>query len=201
MEGTRANGGDSGVLVCDWNNDGKKDLVGNDGEHFYVALNTGTDANPALAPAKLILFGPSDTKATAYWQRPNLGSFVDWDGDGKKDFIGRVREQVRFLKNIGTSARAQFADPLGTVIVQPSTGMMISGADAIDWNGDGDLDIITGQGHGGSGLRFYERDYINDFVNKTASGGYGGGGSENEMKGAICCAIPERQASPSCLHP
>jgi hypothetical protein len=37
----------------------------------------------------------------------------------------------------------------------------------VDWRGDGDLDIVTGQGHGGNGLCFYERDYINDFVNKT----------------------------------
>ena len=44
---------------------------------------------------------------------------------------------------------------------------MISGAHAIDWNGDGDIDILTGQGHGGSGLRFYERDYINDFTGNT----------------------------------
>jgi hypothetical protein len=44
---------------------------------------------------------------------------------------------------------------------------MISGVDVLDWRGDGDLDVITGQGHGGSGLRYYERDYINDFVNNT----------------------------------
>jgi hypothetical protein len=45
--------------------------------------------------------------------------------------------------------------------------MMISGADAVDWNRDGDVDIITGQGHGGSGLRFFERDYIEDCLNDT----------------------------------
>ena len=45
--------------------------------------------------------------------------------------------------------------------------MMISGADVIDWHGDGDLDIVTGQGHGGSGLRFFERDYIEDTANHT----------------------------------
>jgi hypothetical protein len=32
----------------------------------------------------------------------------------------------------------------------------------VDWNGDGDLDLLTGQGHGGSGLRFFERDWIED---------------------------------------
>jgi hypothetical protein len=44
---------------------------------------------------------------------------------------------------------------------------MCSGVDVIDWNRDGDLDIITGGGHGSSNLRFYERDYINDFVNQN----------------------------------
>jgi len=69
------------------------------------------------------------------------------------------------------SAYQHHADALpaeGTIIVQPFvTTQMISGAEAVDWRGDGDLDIVTGQGHGGNGLRFYERDYINDFVNRT----------------------------------
>jgi hypothetical protein len=43
----------------------------------------------------------------------------------------------------------------------------MSGADAMDFNGDGDIDILTGQGHGESGLRFYERSYIEDALNKT----------------------------------
>jgi len=47
---------------------------------------------------------------------------------------------------------------------------MISGADAMDFNRDGDIDIITGQGHGGSGVRFFERDYIDDFVSENVNG-------------------------------
>ncbi|MGH9363127.1 MAG: hypothetical protein ACRD2T_14545, partial [Thermoanaerobaculia bacterium] len=42
-----------------------------------------------------------------------------------------------------------------------------SGADAVDWNRDGDLDLLTGQGHGGSGLRFFERDFIDDTLRGT----------------------------------
>lgn len=52
-------------------------------------------------------------------------------------------------------------------VLAPRTAQMISGADAVDWNGDRDLDLLTGQGHGGSGLRFFERDYVNDLVNGT----------------------------------
>ena len=160
-------GGRASVLVCDWNNDGRKDLVLADDKGFFFSRNIGTDDAPLLAEAKPILFGG---KRVSY-VRPNLGSFVDWDGDGKRDFIGcHFENSIRFYKNIGSGARdtePQFAGPEGVVIVQGESPQMISGADAIDWNGDGDLDILTGQGHGGSGLRFYERDWIEDELNGT----------------------------------
>jgi hypothetical protein len=49
-------------------------------------------------------------------------------------------------------------------IVEPATTQMMSGAEAIDFNKDGDIDILTGQGHGASGLRFYERSYIDNIL-------------------------------------
>jgi len=160
-------GGRAGVLVCDWNNDDRKDLVLADDKGYYFSRNIGTDAAPSLEEPKPILFGG---KRVSY-VRPNLGSFVDWDGDGKRDFMGcHFENSIRFYRNIGSGARdtePQFADPEGVVIVQGESPQMISGADAIDWNGDGDLDILTGQGHGGSGLRFYERDWIEGERNNT----------------------------------
>jgi hypothetical protein len=97
---------------------------------------------------------------------------VDWDGDGKKDFIGAGFENsIIFYKNIGSGGvgvAPQFANASGVALVASYTPQMVSGADAKDFNGDGDLDIVTGQGHGGSNLRFYERDYINDTLNSTS---------------------------------
>jgi hypothetical protein len=184
--------GRGSVLVCDWNNDGRKDLIlgmapkdnvsspyydwpyqdgdtdKTDDQGFLYYQNTGTDANPVLAyPSWLRAGGQIIT-----YTRPNLGSFVDWDKDGKKDFIGcEFESNVRLYRNTGSGSPntvPTLSPAAGTILVQPFvTTQMISGAEAVDWRGDGDLDIVTGQGHGGNGLRFYERDYINDFVNKT----------------------------------
>jgi len=156
------------VLVCDWDNDGKKDVVFADDVGYYFCENTNTDASPVLAAMKPIKFGGQP----ATYTRPNLGSYVDWDGDGKKDFIGcEFENSVRLYRNIGTggfNVEPTFAaNANGVTIVAGETVQMISGADAVDWNGDGDIDILTGQGHGGSGLRFFERDWSNDFVNGT----------------------------------
>jgi len=155
-------GARASVLVCDWDNDGKKDLVLAGGREYLVCRNEGDDANPVLAPARSITFEGQSVR----YVRPNLGSFVDWDGDGKKDLIGcHFENSIRFYRNLGRGAAGEeprFASPEGTVIVRASSPQMISGADAVDWNGDGDLDILTGQGHGASGLRFYERDFLDD---------------------------------------
>jgi hypothetical protein len=154
----------SSVLVCDWNNDGKKDVIfagSNDGYLFFE--NIGSDAQPELAEPKSL--------GLDMYIRPNLGSFVDWDGDGKKDFIGcNFENNIRLYKNVGSGKHGEvprFSAKEGAIIVKPFTVMMTSGADAVDFNGDGDLDILTGQGHAGSGLRFFERDYIRDCMNDS----------------------------------
>ena len=155
----------SHVMVCDWNADGRQDLVFSDQENpgFYVFENRGTDAEPLLGAPRRIEVTP--------YVRPSPGSFVDWDGDSKMDFIGcEFEHSIRLYRNVGSGRpgdEPEFTDADGVDLVRPPSIMMISGADAVDWNGDGDLDILTGQGHGGSGIRFYEHDYIEDTRNGT----------------------------------
>jgi len=178
------------VLVRDWDGDGRKDvlfaMVGEGpsatydwpprnpdrtlDRGFLYYRNFGTNAAPELGAPKWIKAGPDAVEIDLL--RPNLGDFVDWDGDGKKDFIGCEFElDCRLFRNTsaGTPGKRPRFDSSaeGIVILKPWTGQMISGVDARDWNGDGDIDLLTGQGHGGSGLRFFERDYLEDLMRGT----------------------------------
>lgn len=154
--------GRASVVVCDWDNDGRKDLLLADEKGYAFSRNIGTDPAPRLELPRPILFGG---RPVAY-VRPNLGAFVDWDGDGRRDLIGcHFENSIRFYRNLGSGAPGEeprFEDPEGVVLLEASSPQMISGADAVDWNGDGRLDLLTGQGHGGSGLRFYERQWLED---------------------------------------
>jgi len=172
------------VLVTDFNNDGRKDvlfgMVGEGPSRTYdwpplgpdrardrgilYYPNAGTDAAPVLGPPRWVKLGPADAPEDLL--RPNLGDFVDWDGDGARDLIVCEFENLcRMFRNTtggGAGVKPLFAGAPGVTLLAPETSQMISGADAVDWNGDGDLDLLTGQGHGGSGLRFFERDYLDD---------------------------------------
>jgi hypothetical protein len=94
-----------------------------------------------------------------------IPSMADWDGDGKLDIIsGNSMGFLFFYKNIGTNERPAFIDPVplmadGKVIhVQPGYREDIQGPgearwgytspNVIDWDGDGLLDIITGDSRG-----------------------------------------------------
>jgi hypothetical protein len=173
------------VLVRDWDGDGRLDLVlgmvgegpsanpdwpprpGDPSRHrgFLYYRNLGTPKAPALGAPKWIKAGPEPTEIDLL--RPNLGDFVDWDGDGKKDFLAcEFENECRVWRRTdagGPGVKPVFAGPPeGETILAPYSDQMISGLDARDWNGDGDVDLLTGQGHGGSGIRFYERDFLED---------------------------------------
>jgi hypothetical protein len=73
-----------------------------------------------------------------------------------------------FLNTGEARGRPRFRSSAGGIpLLQPWTAQTISGADAFDWDGDGRDDVLTGQGHAGSGLRFYGRGYLEDLVRGT----------------------------------
>lgn len=156
---------------CDLDNDGDPDLFKVTVEPFiYCYENVGdnryVDRGRMTSDGKLFIL-PHD-RSNRSWA---VLAFDDWDSDDLNDFIACEFENIVWLnRNVGPGGPGKppvFATTQGIAILKPWTVQMTSGAQATDWNGDGDLDIVTGQGHGGTGLRFFERDYLNDTLRGT----------------------------------
>ena len=132
--------------VCDWNEDGKKDLlVGQEGIgqpcNVYVYLNQGTNAAPVFGDSTPVLFNGSPLP---YYR--TIPVLQDLDLDGKKDMIlGGWYSDVRFYTNVGTNANPVYTSYI--YIVQPDSQNFSNGnpprLNFTDWDGDGDLDMIT----------------------------------------------------------
>lgn len=187
--------GRGSVLVCDWDLDGKKDVLTGmcgdagatlnpDWPHadpadptkdngFLFFKNVGTDAEPVLAiPKWLETVSRGNRRVISSSVRPNLGSYTDWDGDGKKDFIFcDFENSIKLYANSGSGKPGEepaFGFPVeGVTLIAPWSPQLVSSVDTLDWNRDGDTDIITGQGHAGTALRFYEHDFVQDTVSDS----------------------------------
>lgn len=142
--------------ICDWDEDGRKDLlVGQEGIgqpcNVYVYLNQGTNTAPVFGDSTPVLFNGSTL--TYYRTIPVL---QDLDLDGKKDMIlGGWYSDVRFYTNVGTNANPVFTNYI--YLVQPDSQYYTNGnpprVNFADWDGDGDLDMITCDYYGSVFLR------------------------------------------------
>lgn len=114
----------------------------------YVVRNTGTTAQPRYAePVRVEADGkPLEVFG---WPSPNV---ADWDGDGDLDILcGEFLDGFTYFENVGTRTRPRYA-----------AGRRVHGTDgkplvmdlqmitptAIDWDGDGRLDLICGDEDG-----------------------------------------------------
>lgn len=115
-------GGDQPTpFICDWNDDGKWDLLYGGGFGWVrVFINEGTNEKPRLTPGQhamsesrpillhMTQFFPGIEE---YWH--DLGyvhpAFVDWDGDGLRDLVmSNVGNRIYWYRNIGTKAAPTF---------------------------------------------------------------------------------------------
>jgi len=113
----------------------------------YWMENLGTEENPEYADPKKVMAG---NKPIEVYGMPSP-NFADFDGDGLPDLIlGEFLDKFTFFKNIGTRTKPDYAIGKhltynGEVIkmdlemIQPS---------ALDWDMDGNVDLIVGDEDG-----------------------------------------------------
>lgn len=159
--------------ICDWNRDGRKDLLaGQEGLgapcNVYVYLNEGTDSLPVFGDSTPVLH--NGMPFTDYRCVPLL---LDLDGDGRRDLVlGEWYSSVRLYANVGTDTNPVFNTFIN--LVQPDSSSYLNGnpprINFTDWDGDGDLDMITCDYYGSVFLR---RNITPTGVEETMSDGRG----------------------------
>jgi len=159
----------SGLRFCtvDWHNTGKSDLlVGCDDGYVFLLQNLGLDdqGQPRFTdPVPLQQMDPFISTGTF-----SVPAVADWNDSGKQDLIlGSQEGFVYYLENIGTGSEPMFNGMTKLeaggeqILVQsfpdPEHGRTWGGAQdvgeyifgytqplLVDWDGDGLLDLITG---------------------------------------------------------
>jgi hypothetical protein len=128
--------------VCDYDNDGKRDLLVGDGANGYVYFyrNTNTDASPILDTGVRLMVD-SSSLAVSLRATPYL---YDWDGDGLKDLLcGNGYGNVYFFKNVGTAQAPAYA--VGTLIQAGGANLFLGIRSVVrmfDLDGDGVADLL-----------------------------------------------------------
>ncbi len=145
------------ALVHDWDGDGDLDVIMCDfNDAFFYFENIGTRTRPVYTAGRF-LREESGVRLSGYQCMPSVEA-VDWDGDGQMDIVrcdeeGRVywyRNTGRLEKGVPVFESPRFfrqrADDLcASALATPC---------AIDWDGDGDIDLLSGNTAGT--IDFYE---------------------------------------------
>ena len=138
--------------VCDYDGDGKRDLLVGDGSDgtVYFYRNTNTDSAPKLIlVGQLRVSGTSTNLTVGIRATPYV---CDWDGDGLKDLlVGDGSGYVTFFKNTNTNTTAgqlpSYAPGVriqagGTDLKLPGGNSARSVVRVFDWDGDGLKDLV-----------------------------------------------------------
>jgi hypothetical protein len=161
--------GHSSPSVFDLNGDGLDDLVvGDFGGKFHIYRNAGKAGAPAYEADGLIQAGGVDAEVRIYCCIGSQPRFHDLDGDGIRDMISNSYDPghaylFRGLPDHKFATREEMLDKSGVPIrsspVQKQPYQSFgSFYEAVDWDGDGDLDLLIGCFSGELRVRINEGD-------------------------------------------
>lgn len=127
------------------NGDGKADLI--TGSYHPGEIYWFKGADGTFAAGQVI----KETTPKTIERAATAVSAADWDGDGDLDLLaGNIQGQVHWLTNTGTPT--QFAFGGRKTVMAGGKPLLVPGGDAhpvaSDWDSDGVLDLLVGNGDG-----------------------------------------------------